>query len=197
MKIKIIIVVLILIASFCNYGCGKKFEADRFAQKYVELHRSHNVDGLLALHTNDAEFIIPGQRPVRGKNALKDLFEWDAVLGSQLTMSDISMNGDTILINSITERNKFFLFLGIPEVRYQPGTRFVLRNGLIAGTYPSALTEESLKKGVEKYERLIQWLSANRPDTLERLMPGGKLTYNGANAKMWLEMFDEWKRLSE
>ncbi len=173
-------------------GCVRTKRA--VVQRYVQLHRSHDIDGLLALHTSDAEFLIPGQHPIRGKEALRHLFEWDSVLGSELAMTGLSIAGDTILVDTVIERNRFFRALGLTEVRYQPGTRFVLRNGQIAGTYPAALSEESLKSGIEEYQHLFQWLSANRPDAYSRLLPGGLFRYNASNARLWLQVLAEWKQ---
>ena len=192
---RILVWILILSAAWWGeIGCAKKLDPVEFVQRYVKLHRSHDIDGLLALHTDDTEFLMPGQPPIRGKEALRDLLEWDAVLESELTMSDISIDGDTILINTVIERNKFFQSMGVTDVRYQPGTRFVLRNERIVGTYPAAISEESLNKGRKEYQNLIQWLSTNRPNTLERLMPNGKFRYDAASARLWLKVLEEWKQ---
>lgn len=52
---------------------------------YLALHRAGDVAGLLALHTADSEFIIPGQPPLRGMAALHDLFprRWLDVIGER------------------------------------------------------------------------------------------------------------------
>lgn len=175
-------------------ACEEAFDPDAFVQHYVELHRARDIDGLLALHTDDAEFVIPGQNAVRGRKALRDLFEWDAVLDARLEMRDIHMEGDTIRVDTIIESNRFFEALGLPEVRYQPGTRFVLRDGLIAAVHAADLDEETLRRGLPAYQRLMAWLAANRPDDLARLMPDGKFRYDAESARRWLEVLEEWKR---
>ncbi|NOX89825.1 MAG: nuclear transport factor 2 family protein [Calditrichaeota bacterium] len=190
-------IVLILLTVACLFfeGCEKKLDPVQFVRHYLELHRAHDIDGLLALHTDDTEFVLSKEQRLRGKKALRDLLEWDAVLESELTMRGISMRGDTIRIDTVIERNRLFKALGTEQVIYKPGTRFVLRNGLIAGTYPAGMSEESVKDGKKEFRRLIRWLSVNRPDTLARLLPGGKLRQDGASARLWLKVLEEWKQV--
>lgn len=164
-----------------------------FVARYVALHRAGDVEGLLAIHTPDTEFLMPGQEPIRGRDALRDLLEWDAVLESQLEMQGIRLEGNTLWVERVVERNRFFQALGLDQVRYGPGTRFVLREGLIAGLYPAQQSEEDLARGRAAYQRLMDWLAADRPDALQRLLPGGKMRYDAESARLWLDVLREWK----
>lgn len=175
-------------------GCTSRVDPTAFVQRYVALHRAGDVDGLLALHTEDSEFIIPGQDPIRGHAALRELFSWDVVLGTELVMEDIHLDGDTVVIDTIVERNKWFEAIGVSETRYRPGTRLVLRDGRIAGTYLSGFDEQTLSLVVEGFGRLMQWLSANRPDAQNRLLPNGMFRYDAASAQLWLNVMGEWQR---
>lgn len=173
-------------------GCTSRPDPAAFIERYVALHRTRNVDGLLGLHTAEAEFLIPGQPPIRGTIALRNLFEWDAVLESELVMSAINSNGDTIFVDSVTERNKWFQAMGLAEVRYQPGTKIVLRDGQIIGTYPATFDEATLRQFTRVFERLMQWLATQRPEALAQLLPEGRFKYDAASARLWLEVLAEW-----
>lgn len=173
-------------------GCTTRLDPTAFIEHYMELHRSGDVDGLLALHTADAEFLIVGQNPMRGTAALRDLFEFDAVLGSELVMDAISVDGDTIVVDSIIERNKLFEAIGVSESRYRPGTRIVFRGGRISGTYPATFDDETQKRVAEGFRSPVRWLASNRPSALEQLLPGGKFRYDAASARLWLEVLAEW-----
>jgi len=175
-------------------GCASRQAPASFVKHYVELHRSRDIDGLLALHANDAEFMIPGQETIRGMEALRDLLEWDAVLETELTMAGISADGDTIFIDSLVERNKWFQAIGLPEVRYRSGTRIVLRGGRIVGTYPAPFDDDTQQRLRDRFEALVQWLREYRRDALEQLLPGGKFRYNAASARRWLEVLAEWNK---
>ena len=175
-------------------GCSTRLDPTALVQRYAELHGSGDVDQLLALHAADAEFVIPGQEAVRGSAALRDLFEWDAVLGSRLVMDGITAHGDTVMIGSVVERNRWFQAIGIAEARFKPGTRLVLRNGRIVGTYPAAFDDQTQVRLTEQFQRVVAWLSAERPGALEELLPGGKFRYAAESARLWLEILEEWNR---
>jgi hypothetical protein len=162
----------------------------------VELHRAGDVDGLLALHAADAEFLMPGQEPIRGTAALRDMLEWDAVLGCELIMDAVRAEGDAIIVDSVIQRNKLFQAIGLSEVRHKPGTRIVLRNGLIVGTYPASFDDEIQKRVMEQFEPLLGWLSMHRPDAFE-LLAGGKSRLDASSAKLWLEVLEEWSNAKQ
>ena len=135
--------------------------------------------GLPALHADDVEFVIPGRTPGRGRNALRDLFEWDAVLGVELDMRDVSFEGDAIRVDTIIERGRFFEAHGVPEVRDRPGTRFVLRDGLIVAVRAADLDDETQGRVRPAYRCLLAWFSANRPDDLVTWMLPENLPHIG------------------
>ena len=186
--------VLAALGIFSWTGCSKQPDPAAFVQRYVDLHRAGNVAGLLAIHTPDSEFLLPDrEEPIRGKSALRDLFEYDAVLGSELVMTGVRTHGDTIFIDSVSEQNRFFRALGIDEVRYKPGTKFVLKNGLIAGTYPAPMDDETRERVGERVQTLLRWIKENRPRVLEQLQPGGMARYDAKAARILLETVKDWK----
>jgi len=79
-------------------------------------------------------FVIPGENPIVGKAALRDLFESDAATNSVLVFKDMVTTRDTVIVNSIKERNDFLRYLGVPELHYAPGTKIVFNKGLIQKT---------------------------------------------------------------
>jgi SnoaL-like domain len=185
--------VIIALASLLVASCTERPDSKAFVDNYVQTHRSGDVDGLLAMHTGDAEFVMVGQDPIRGTAALRDLFEWDAVLKSDLSMDAVSADGDTIVVDSVTERNRWFRAIGLSVARFQPGTRILLEDGRIAGTYPAAFEDETGRVLGDGFERIVAWLGHNRPDTLKQLLPGGKFRYDAQSARLWLKVFEEWK----
>lgn len=189
--------VIVIASLFALVGCTSSQDPAAFVERYVQLHAARDVDALLALHAPDAEFVIPGQDPIRGSAALRDLLEWDAVLESKLTMSGVRAEGDSILIDSVVERNKWFQALGLSEARFRPGTTMVLRDGRIVGVYPAGFDVDTQRRFIERFEVLAQWLHENRQDALEQLLPGGKFRYDAASARLWLEVFAEWQSSGE
>lgn len=187
---------LIVLGAWVPAGQAPSIAAAAFVDRYVALHAAGDVDGLLALHHEDAEFVIPGQDPVRGTAALRDLMEWDVALGSVVEMADVRLDGDAVVVDTIVERNRWFELLGVPEVRYRPGTRIVLRDRRIAGVHVSGFDADTQARVMDGFARMHAWLSEHRPADRDRLLPGGRFRYDAASARLWLEVLAAWRRAS-
>lgn len=185
-------VLVVLMSAGCASPQDPAADPAAFIAEYVRLHRAGDVDGLLALHTADSEFLIPGQAPIHGTAALRDLFAWDAVLGAELAMAGIRALGDTILVDSLVERSRWFQAIGLAEVRYRPGTRMVLYEGRIAATRPAAFEEETRQRLTARFQAFMQWLGQHHPEAGAQLLPGGQFRYDAASARRWLELLTAW-----
>lgn len=174
-------------------GCTHRQNAQELIQRYISLHKAGKVDSLLLMHTEDTQFIFPGENPITGKRALRQLLEWDSVLHAELEMEGIFQKGDTIFVDTIVERSRFFKAMGISEIYYQSGTKIVLKNGLISQTYPAKFHQKSIEKISEQFSKVKQWLERNQPDLLNHLMPEGKIIQNAQTAKIWLEVLEKWQ----
>jgi len=194
---RLLAVLVVSSAVIVSVGSENRPDPSGLLERYVELHHLGDVNGLIALHTEDAEFLIPGQVPIRGTSDLRNLMEWDAVLESELMMEGVTVDGDTISIEHVIERNRLFKALGVSEVRYQPGTRFVLRDRRVSGVYPSRFTPEIEVRVGKEFGELIEWMSKNRPQDYERLLPKGKFRYDGASARLWLQVVGDWNKAKE
>ncbi|RMG68240.1 MAG: nuclear transport factor 2 family protein [Calditrichaeota bacterium] len=175
-------------------NCHRSLPPDRFMARYLALHRTHQIEALLDLHTADTRFFLPGQTPIVGREALRALLEWDRELDSRLWMGGIHQKGDTIVVDAIVEKNAFFQALGVDSVRYRPGTRFVLRGGKIALTAVAPLDEASRNAGLPAFLVFKSWLAQHFPDTLQHLLPGGRFRYNAQSARLWLKMLKRWRK---
>ncbi|RMG47407.1 MAG: hypothetical protein D6718_03785 [Acidobacteria bacterium] len=182
------------LAALLLLSCGTEGnrEAQALIDRYVALHRAHDLEGLLAMHSEDSVFVLPGKKPIRGRRALADLFEWDFVMETELEMHGIEREGDTIRVASITERNAFFRALGLDGAVYRPGTRFVLRGGLIAATYPAPLTAATLEAGMPAYREFLAWLDETHPGLRPELFPETVVRHDARRARVLRELLDEW-----
>jgi ketosteroid isomerase-like protein len=178
-------------------GSTAAVDPSAFVARYVELHAKGDIEGLLALHTPDSEFDLHGQEPIRGTEQLRKLLEWDAALGSRLEIDGATRDGDDLVLGAIVERNAFFAAVGVPEVRYLPGTRMTLRDGLVARTVPAALEPESQERLRRAVSEAVAWLRAHRPAELEIWMPGGHFRHGADSARWWLGVLDDWRAARE
>ena len=104
---------------------------------YIDAVNRNDIKEALITHTRDAEFIIPGQDPINGTEELRSLLQWDSVMRSQISFTDLEVNGDTIIAGSGSESNFWFQGIGLDSIAYAPGTRVVFDGKLIKGIYPA------------------------------------------------------------
>ncbi len=174
-------------------GCTASSDRVVVFQRYVDAVNRKAVEEALSLHTVDAEFIIPGQRPVRGTDAIRSLLEWDAVLGTRLDFSGFEERGDTLFVASGAERNAWFDGVGLESIEYGAGLRVVFDGGLITGIYPSGLTPDSALELQAHVGAFMIWARAHAPDELERLLPEGYFQYDSQSAHGWIRLLSRYQ----
>ena len=124
-------------------SCSRDVAMIKIFSTYVNAVNQNDVSGALATHTQDAEFIIPGQHPIKGSEKIRSLLQWDSILQSQIMFDDLRVHGDTILAGAGSERNLWLKGIGLDSIAYTPGTRIVFEGELIRGIYPATLFSES------------------------------------------------------
>lgn len=102
------------------FACSSGQRLEQVARQHFEKHNQHDLTGTLPFYTDDAGSEMPGWPPLHGKNALRDQFGFDSVLHSEMIVGGIRVHGDTVVIDSISERNDFFRLLGISEIHFCP-----------------------------------------------------------------------------
>jgi hypothetical protein len=174
---------------------GESPEARREAvlQQYIRAVNANDVELALTLHTPDAEFLIPGQRPIRGTEPMRALLQWDSILGSEIRFEAALWLGDTLVAGPGRERNAWFQGVGLDSIQYAPGTRFVFEGDRISGVYPSALEDESARDFNLEMGAFMGWARTNAPEVLE-LAPEGQFTYDAESARRWLEILARYGR---
>ena len=157
---------------------------------YVDAVNQNDVSGALATHTQDAEFIIPGQEAIKGREELRSLLQWDSVLQSRIMFTDLRVHGDTLITGAGSERNFWFEGIGLNSIAYGPGTRVVFQGKLIKGIYPATLHSESRLEFELRFQEFLIWAMQNVPEDLAQLMPDGFLTYNSESASDWIKLLE-------
>jgi len=177
-------------------GAGESDEERReeVLRQYIEAVNANDVSAALSLHTPYAEFLIPGQLPIVGTEAMRALLEWDSVLGSRLRF-DVGgqWSGDTLTVGAGVERNEWFRGIGLDSIPYGPGTRFVFEGDRIRGVYPSSLGARSAEEFEAKFGAFMVWAQTNAPEVVE-LAPGGQFKYDGQSAQRWLDVLERYRR---
>jgi len=139
-------------------------------------------------YTANAEFIIPGQPPISGTDALRSLLQWDSVLHSSLNFGPVELLGDTLFAGPGSERNAWFQGIGLDSIVYASGSRFVFEGSLIKGVYPSSLTPQSTEDFEARVREFMGWAAEYAPDDMARLLPNGVFRYDREAAEAWLDL---------
>lgn len=188
--IKIISTALIV---FLFFSCSQKSDNIKIVEEYFAAHNSHDVNKTMKFYSKDASFEIPGQDTIKEFDQIRELEEWDAALNSNLEVSDFVDNGDTIFVNKIIERNDWFKNMGVDSIVYNPGTRIILKNGLIKALIPSPFLQESRERLMTRLQMFVNWAKTVEPEVLKSLLPDGKFAYKKDNANKWIQLLKEWQ----
>jgi len=184
---------LLLLAVVIGTACSKPSDPKTQVAKMLAAHNRHDVTGQLAFFAEDASIVVGGQTPVTGKVAIRNLYAADSVMNSELMYADLVVHGDTVLVNSVVERNDLLRLLGVPEVRYLPGTRVVFTKGLVQRIETSRLDQRDWRAMRDGFMALMNWLQTAHPE-LQREVASGRLSGNNATAaRGWLEVAAEWR----
>ena len=163
-------------------------------REYEAIYNTHDVDKIMSFYTDDVRFEIVGVWVKHGKESVRELAEWDEATNLRMTISDISVSGDTATF-ILAEQNEWWTLAGIGEVRYEPCVT-VFRDGLIC-ELRATMTQESIDAYAKSWPSIIAWAKQHRPELVAELLPGGRFIYGREPARKWLSLLQEWREAQE
>ena len=180
--------IIVFISALIFISCSKK--PTRVIQEYETAFNAHNVSKLLSLFSNDASIELSALNKLKGKDQIKGYFEYDSVLSSNITISDISeSNGSAYFVVSL--KNDILKSIGINEAKYS--MIFKITDDKIENITAST-TNETDNKLKEFQKPFMLWAGREKLDILNEIMPNGNLDFNAENAKKYLSLIFEWKK---
>jgi hypothetical protein len=179
---------IVLVFSFTFISCSKK--PTEVVKEYEIAFNSHSINKLMSLFNDNAVIQLSLLNILKGKARIKGYAEYDSVLNSQITVSDIAENDDrAFFIMSL--KNDLLKTIGIDEAKYS--MIFKISGGKIDEISGGATNETDNKlKGFRN--PFMLWAASKRLDVLNEIMPNGNIIYNAENAKKYLALVFEWKR---
>ena len=184
---------LFLLAVAVGAGCSKPPSPKTQVASMIAAHNRHDVTGQMAFFADDASFVMAEQTPVTGKAAIREVFRADSVMKSELVYEGFTVHGDTVIVESVIERNDLLRLLGLPEVHYLPGTRLVFAKGLVQRLETTRLDQKEWREMRDNFSALMTWLQKAHPE-LTREVGSGRLSHNNAeSADGWLKLAGEWR----
>ncbi len=186
------ILVSIMMACVLLASCAPDL-AER-VRAYESTYNAHDVEKLMAFYADDIRFEIVGVWVKRGKEPVRELAEWDKTTNMHVTISDISVNGNTVTCKLI-ETNDWWKLAGMGEVHYEP-TVLIFRDGLICDIR-ATMTQEGVDAYARVWPDIISWAKSHRNEVLKELVPGNEFVYGAEAARIWLALLRDWHAAQE
>ena len=163
---------------------------ERVVQDFVAGFGRRPARALLRLFAEDATVSIEGLHiELRGAEEIRQFAEYGSAVGSRMSAFELSRRGAAVLAQ-IREENEWFKLLGVPEAFYRG--RFTVARGRIASAVLD-LEPDSRDALAGRLASFVIWLSANDPEAMGRLMPGGRLKPDAAAFREALALLQRWR----
>jgi hypothetical protein len=175
---------LILIVSF--YSCSKPNLGD-IVKEHFRAVNNDDVEKGLTFFTDNIVFEVNDDTKLSGKDQLRNLMERDAVIKVRLTMTDIEVEGSTVVVKEI-EKNEVCRLLGIKELSGMSIYKF--RGRLIEKVKIESTPEAEAKLLDEKYKPFAEWANKEHPQEFSKMAKGGP---TAENARLYLSLLKEWR----
>ena len=174
---------LLLTVSFSS--CSKPNLGD-IVREHIEAVNTDNVEKNLTFFTDDAVFEIFDAVKLSGKDQLRGLMENDAVNKARLTINDMKVEGDTVIVEQ-TVKNEGNRLLGIEEVNFKVTYKF---RGRLLKKVKIQVTPEAASLYNEKYKPFAEWASKEHPQEFSLMAAAG---YSAEGARLNLTLAKEWR----
>jgi limonene-1,2-epoxide hydrolase len=160
-------------------------------ESFQEKVNSHNVNEIMAMFTEDAKFEIVGLSKFSGKQQVKNIFEYDVGVNTQLQFINYKCEGNIVRCQ-ILERNDRLEAIGIRELKYSSCT-FVFKDRLIQ-SFTAEIPPESVQYNSEVWQKFLPWFSENYPDEYSKMFTSeGRFIYNRENGAGIVPLLRKWR----
>jgi ketosteroid isomerase-like protein len=166
-------------------SCSRPNRAE-IVREHIEAVNNDDIEKNLTLFTDDIVFEIYDDAKLTGKNQLRGMLESDVENKARLTINDVKLQGDIVIITG-AEKNESYRLLGIEEAPFKAIYEF-------RGRFIEKVKLESLPEGTklweEKFKPFVEWARKERPQEFMKEETGG---YTAENAKLFLSLLKEWR----
>lgn len=176
-------------------GCARQPSTEIIVENYRIALNSHKVGELMSIYSDDIRFEIPSMRMMlSGKDALRGIAEYDSVLNTIMTLSNIRISGDSVLCE-ITETNNWMNAAGFSSAHY-PQAVFVVKGGKIS-YIGAVISDSSAKYFRNTLQSFMPWGNATYPDVMAEMMPEGDFIFDAKSGETMVRLLREWRAAME
>ena len=158
---------------------------------FQERVNQQKVEKIMNMFTEDATFEIVGLSKFTGKQNVKNIFEYDVGVNTNLKFINCKSEGNTVHCQ-ILERNDRLEAIGIDELKYS-SCIFTFKDNLIQ-SFKAEIPPESVQYNAEIWKKFIPWLMENYQGEYSRMfMSDGRFIYNRKNGSDVVQLLRKWK----
>lgn len=155
----------------------------------------HDVDKVMSMFAEDAEFEIVGVSKYSGKEQIKNVFEYDVGVNTELKFINCKTEGNMVQCQAL-ERNDRLAAIGIDELKYISSI-FVFSDRRIQ-SFISEIPPEVVQYNREVWQKFIPWLSKNYPAEYSRMLTSnGRFIYNRENGRDVVALLKSWRGVND
>jgi limonene-1,2-epoxide hydrolase len=149
-----------------------------------------DVDKVLTMFTENAEFELVGISKYSGKEQIRNVFEYDAGVNSEIKLINCKFEGNTLNCQ-IMERNDRLAAMGISELKI-PSCTIIFRDGLIQ-SFSAKVSPEMVQHNTEVWQKFIPWCKENHPHEYSKMFTSeGRFIYNRENGAGVVLLLRKW-----
>ena len=144
----------------------------------------------MSMFTENATFEIVGLSKFAGKQQVKNIFEYDIGMNTNLQFINCKSEGNTVHCQ-ILERNDKLDAIGISELKYS-SCIFTFKDGLIQSVAVE-IPSDSVEQNSKFLKKLIPWFTEKYPNEYARMFgPDGRFIYNRENGRDVVPLLRKW-----
>ena len=159
-------------------------------ESFQESVNRKDVDKVLTMFTEYAEFELVGISKYSGKEQIKNQFDYDIGVNGELKFTDFRSEENTVHCQ-LTERNDRLAAMGINELTF-PSCTFVFQDGLIQ-SFSAKVSPEMVQHNTEVWQKFIPWCKENHPHEYSKMFTSeGRFIYNRENGAGVVLLLRKW-----
>ena len=158
---------------------------------FQEAYKRQDVNKVLGMFTENAEFELIGISKYSGKEQIRNVFEYDAGVNSEIKLINRKFEGNTLNCQ-IMERNDRLAAMGISELKI-PSCTIIFRDGLIQ-SFSAKVSPEMVQYNTEVWQKFVPWCKENHPDEYFKIFTSkGQFIYNRENGAGVVPLLRKWR----
>ena len=162
-------------------------------ESFQERVNQHDVEKIMTMFTEAATFEIVGLSKFSGKQNVKNIFEYDVGVNTNLQFINCKSEGNTVHCQ-ILEHNDRLDAIGIDELKYSSSSCIIAFKDNLIQSFKAEIPPESVQYNAKMWKKFIPWIMEHYQDEYARMfMPDGRFIYNRENESDVVQLLRKWR----